>query len=121
MQADDQAGLPAEAPPIRHQQAAEAGQQDEGLDGVLHAHQWFNVRAPLVPPEGYRISGGVRSRTLSRSSPSGCRCRDALVVEHLDVAAVVLEGEAEVEAPLAQLADGPPLEVAGGRSRRPPA
>ena len=35
---------------------------------------------------------------------------DALAVEHVDVAAVVLEGEAEVEAVGPQLADRPLLE-----------
>ena len=37
---------------------------------------------------------------------------DALAVEHVDVAAVVLEGEAQVEAVVAQVADGVLLEVA---------
>ena len=39
-----------------------------------------------------------RSQQVSRSSRSGRRAGDALGPEHRDVAAVVLEGEAQVEA-----------------------
>ena len=81
-------------PPISDEQAAEAGQQDEGLDGVL-AHRRSTSNAIAPPRRSAPGPSGSRSVVVAGVDVDA---GDALGVEHLDVAAVVLEGEPEVEA-----------------------